>query len=115
MSFSFKIDGPNGLSYADGGQRRTLHAVRLMEVSIVSGWPAYTATSAHVRARAEAADVEPDALVEAFAALRDPEQRLTSEQRDLLVHLVNTRSDAPVVGARLAHFRETFAAKAATV
>lgn len=75
---------------------RELTEIRLFEVSPVTAWPAYPATSASVRELAEAIEAEPDALAEAFAVLREPEGRLTSEQASLLTTLINARSERPV-------------------
>ena len=103
---------------ADGyrGPVRHLQEIQLRrEVSLVT-FPGYD-TPATVRELAEAADVEPDALAAAFAVLRSTEQKLTPEQRDLLVHTLNARTDAPVVDAsaavKLAEMRERLAAIAA--
>jgi hypothetical protein len=75
---------------------RELVEVRLFEVSPVTGWPAYPATSASVRELAETIEAEPDELAEAFAVLRDQSARLTTEQASLLTKLINARSDHPV-------------------
>ncbi len=48
-SFAFTVP-PDGDRWA--GTRRELRAVSLLEVSIVSAWPAYSGTSVAVRARA---------------------------------------------------------------
>ena len=76
---------------------RRLQEIRLGgELSLVD-FPAFPATSAAIRALADELDVAPDAIESAFAVLRDPEARLTAEQKDLLVSAVNARTDMPVV------------------
>lgn len=79
------------------GPIRHLHEMRLGgELSLVD-FPAFAATSAAVRALADELDVEPDALSEAFAVLREPDAKLSGEQKELLVAAVNARTDAPVI------------------
>jgi HK97 family phage prohead protease len=102
---------------ADGydGPVRHLHEIQLRrEVSLVT-FPGYD-TPATVRELAETANVDLDALAAAFAVLRSPEEKLSTEQRDLLVHTLNARTDAPVVDAseaiKLAQMRERLAALA---
>jgi HK97 family phage prohead protease len=48
MSFGFSVP-PKGDSWSDDGSVRELKEVRLYEVSVVTGFPAYQATSASVR------------------------------------------------------------------
>ena len=57
-------------AWNDEGTRRELVEVRLHEVSIVSGFPAYTQTSASVRALANRLEANADALAAAIEALR---------------------------------------------
>lgn len=95
MSFGFQVD-QKGQKWSEDGSERTLTEVRLFEVSPVTGWPAYPATSASVRDLAEIIDAEPDDLAAAFGVLRDPEARLSRAQASLLTKLINARSDAPV-------------------
>lgn len=109
MSFSFRtiLDG-----WTEGGTRRELQELALgPEVSVVD-YPAYPDTSVYVRHLAEEAGVEPDALEEVFRILRDPDARLTAEQRDLVMAAVNVRVDEPFVGPRLVRARERLAALA---
>ena len=83
---------------ADGyrGPVRHLQEIQLRrEVSLVT-FPGYD-TPATVRELAEAASVDVDELAQAFAVLRSADQKLTPEQRDLLVTTLNARTDAPVV------------------
>lgn len=101
------------------GPVRHLHEIRMRrEVSFVTFGGYDTPTS--IRELAEAAGVDADELGAAFAILRSPDdggQRLTLEQRDLLVTTINARTDAPVVDAsaaqKLAQMRERLAALAA--
>lgn len=93
MSFGFQTVRD---AWSEDLSHRTLLEVRLFEVSPVTGWPAYTATSASVRDLAETIGAEPDDLATAFSVLRDPEARLSRAQASLLTTLINTRSDAPV-------------------
>lgn len=90
MSFGFQTVRD---SWSEDLSERELHEVRLFEVSPVTAWPAYPATSASVRDLAQAIDAEPDELAAAFAVLRDAEARLTPEQASLLTQLINARSD----------------------
>ena len=89
---------------------RTLTEVRLFEVSPVTGWPAYPATSASVRDLAEELGVEVDPLIAAFRVLTTDE-KLTPEQGDLLLAAINARTDRPVITASVAAWREKLAAK----
>lgn len=94
------------------GDTRHLHEVRLGPEVSITDYPAYPDTSVAVRHLAEAADLEPDALADAFRALRDPDARLTAEQHELLMTAINARTDTPYVGPKLAHARERLAALA---
>lgn len=94
-----------------GATTRELVEVRLFEVSPVTGWPAYAATSASVRDLAEVIDTPPDAVAEAFAALRDINASLTDEQHTLLVALINARHTSPVMSAAIAERLAKLAAR----
>lgn len=108
MSFRFDKPTDKWEQTADGWERH-LTEVRLgIEVS-VTDIPAYPDTTVAVRHLAEAADLEPDDLAEAFRVLRDPEAKLTREQRNLLMAVINARTDEPFVGERLARKREELA------
>lgn len=92
------------------GPVRHLHEIRLRrEVSLVTT-PAYPETSAVVRHLAAEADIEPDALQEAFEVLRSPDARLTVEQRDLLMRAINARVEEPYISPKLARMQERLAA-----
>lgn len=113
MSFGFQTirDAvPESTKRWDGGPERELVEVRLFEVSPVTGWPAYPATSAAVRTLAEIAGEDEKPLAEALDVLFDKDATLTDEQRDLLIRAINARfPSAPVVTASVADFRQRFA------
>lgn len=106
MSFGFQAIKDD---WTDDYSQRELIEVRLFEVSPVTGWPAYPATSASVRDLAGVIDADPDELAAAFGVLRETDGRLTPEQHRLLVSLINARTDSPVVGSALADRREAWA------
>ena len=106
MSFGFQTVKD---SWSDDGAERELIEARLFEVSDVSGWPAYPATSASVREMAEAIDTEPDDLAAAFGVLREADAKLTPAQHELLIRAINTKYDLPVVPPRLAAERARWA------
>ncbi len=71
MSFGFSVP-KGGDSWSDDGQERELREVRLHEVSIVTGFPAYEATSASVRSLdglVDATGLEAEKLNAALSAL----------------------------------------------
>ncbi len=71
MSFGFSVP-KGGDSWSDDGQQRELREVRLHEVSIVTGFPAYEATSASVRSLdglVDATGLEAEKLNAALSAL----------------------------------------------
>jgi HK97 family phage prohead protease len=73
MSFGFSVPR-NGDSWSEDGMTRELREVRLHEVSVVTGFPAYRATSATVRsldALAEATGHDVDKLAEALTVLEN--------------------------------------------
>lgn len=111
MSFSFRVPHPNAEKWGEG--TRDLLEVQLgPEVSVVD-FPAYPDTSVLVRALADGSDVPIDELAEVIGLLRDPEARLTIEQRDLLMAAISSKVDEPFVGPRLAAKREVLAARLA--
>lgn len=85
-----------------GGNLRNLLEVRLDKEVSVTEFPAFPDTIATVRALAEGADVDPEALIDAFQALK-PDARLAPEQRDALLTVINKHSDAPVMDVAAAH------------
>lgn len=93
------------------GPVRHLHEVQLRrEISLVT-FPGYD-TPASVRELAEAADLEPDKLADAFNVLRDPEAKLTDEQHHLLQTAIASKVDAPYLDPKLASMRERLLALA---
>ena len=73
MSFGFSVPR-NGDRWSEDGTVRELREVRLHEVSVVTGFPAYRATSATLRsldALAEATGHDADALAEALTMLEN--------------------------------------------
>jgi HK97 family phage prohead protease len=97
MSFGFSVP-PKGDSWSGDGATRELHQVRLHEVSIVTGFPAYEATTASVRSLdilAERTAVDVDALSDAITRLEAGET-LQAEHADLIAEVVNKiRADQP--------------------
>ena len=90
MSFGFSVPRGGDEWSQDGSQRR-LNEVRLHDVSVVSGTPAYAATSAMVRKMtglAQRTATTPDDLAVAMNALL--EGNVTAEQAELLRAVVNT-------------------------
>lgn len=88
MSFGFTVPR-GGDSWSEDGSQRTLNAVRLHEVSVVT-FPAYPATSAQVRAvdlLADKTGEDAAALNEALDALEQG-QGLTADQAGLLSAVV---------------------------
>ena len=89
MSFGFSVPS-GGDQWSNDGGRRTLNEVRLHEVSIVTGFPAYEATSATVRKVRHLATrtaTDADALADAMLALEAGE--LTDDQANLLRNVVD--------------------------
>ncbi|HEY6013426.1 MAG TPA: HK97 family phage prohead protease, partial [Candidatus Limnocylindrales bacterium] len=111
MSFGFQTVKD---SWSEDLSQRELIEARLFEVSPVTAWPAYPQTSASVRELAAEIEAEPDTLAEAFRVLREPEGRLSDEQHQLLVTLINARHASAVMPVALASWRERFAAKGLT-
>lgn len=107
MSFGFQVIKDE---WSADYNERELVEIRLFEVSPITSWPAYPATSAFVRALAELTDTEPEPLSEALELLVDPDGKLTPEQRDLLLVAINARTDEPLIAPNLARWRERAAA-----
>lgn len=101
MSFGFSVPR-GGDSWSEDGSQRRLNEVRLHEVSVVTGVPAYAATSAMVRKMQSLATrtaTTPDQLAEAMTALLDGS--ITDAQADLIRAVVgkvspDTQPDAPL-------------------
>ena len=111
MSFGFQ---PAKYMPRDDGVDGTIHTeVRLWEVSPITSWPAYDATSAFVRHLAELTETAPEPLAEALELLVDPDGKLTVEQRDLLLAAVNVRTELPLVAPGVAALLERSARRMA--
>jgi len=90
MSFGFSVPA-GGDKWSDDGMTRELRQVRLHEVSVVTGFPAYKATSASVRSLdmlAERTGVDADKLAEAITMLESG-NTLSDESADLLSNAVS--------------------------
>lgn len=97
MSFGFSVP-PRGDSWSEDGQTRELHQIRLHEVSIVTGFPAYEATTASVRSLdilATRTNVDVDALSDAILKLEAGET-LEASHADLISEVVaKLRAEEP--------------------
>jgi uncharacterized protein len=97
MSFGFSVP-PKGDAWSNDGATRELHQVRLHEVSIVTGFPAYEATTASVRSLdilAQRTAVDVDALSDAILKLEAGET-LDANHADLISEVVQKlRADKP--------------------
>lgn len=97
MSFGFSVP-PKGDKWSSDGATRELHQVRLHEVSIVTGFPAYEATTASVRSLdilAQRTAVDVDALSDAILKLEAGES-LEAEHADLISEVVSKlRAEPP--------------------
>jgi len=104
MSFGFSVP-KGGDSWSDDGQERELREVRLHEVSIVTGFPAYEATAASVRSLdglVDATGLEAEKLNEAITALEKGET-LDDELAAVLDQAVTKlRAERDDVAAKLA-------------
>ena len=90
MSFGFSVP-PKGDNWSSDGSTRELHQVRLHEVSIVTGFPAYEATTANVRSLdilAERTAVDVDSLSDAILKLEAGET-LEAQHADLISEVVS--------------------------
>ena len=90
MSFGFSVPA-GGDKWSDDGMTRELRQVRLHEVSVVTGFPAYKATSATVRSLdilAERTGVDADKLAEAITMLESG-NTLSDESAELLSSAVS--------------------------
>jgi uncharacterized protein len=97
MSFGFSVP-PKGDKWSQDGSTRELHQIRLHEVSIVTGFPAYAATTASVRSLdilATRTAVDVDALSDAITRLEAGET-LEPEHADLISEVVaKLRAEEP--------------------
>ena len=97
MSFGFSVPR-GGDKYSDDGKMRTLREIRLHEVSIVTGFPAYQATTASVRSLdilATRTKVDVDELADVMLKLEAGES-LKDKEASLINEVVNKlREDKP--------------------
>jgi hypothetical protein len=89
MSFGFSVPR-GGDEWSQDGARRYLNEIRLHEVSVVTGFPAYEATSATIRKAqilAQRTQTDADALADALTALESG-NTISDDQASLLVDVV---------------------------
>lgn len=99
MSFGFSVPR-GGDEWSEDGQTRTLREVRLHEVSVVTGFPAYEGTSAMVRKLSKLAtrtETNTEELASAINALQDGD--LTEAQAGLLRNVVDQIAPTVTVDA----------------
>ena len=110
MSFGFSVPR-NGDSWSEDGMRRELREVRLHEVSVVTGFPAYKATSASLRsidALAEVTGLDADKLAEALTILENGKS-LSVDHAAMLQETINKLRVKPdpdmvnTIGLKLKH------------
>jgi HK97 family phage prohead protease len=101
MSFGFSVP-QKGDRWSDDGRSRELLDIRLHEVSIVTGFPAYQATTASVRTLeivASRTNTDVDKLADALLKLESGEA-LNAENADLITEVVTKlRDDKPLLGS----------------
>jgi HK97 family phage prohead protease len=97
MSFGFSVPR-GGDKYSDDGKTRTLKEIRLHEVSIVTGFPAYQSTTASVRSLdilATRTQVDVDELADVMLKLESGET-LKDAEASLITEVVDKlREDKP--------------------
>lgn len=108
-TMSFGFEALRTVEPKDGAARELLN-VRLWEVSTVSGWPAYPATTATVRHLADLVDVAEDTMAAALKQLVADDGSLTDEQRDLLMRAIHARTSSRYVPAAVAERQARLAA-----
>jgi HK97 family phage prohead protease len=106
MSFGFTVP-KGGDTWSDDRTERTIHEVHLWEVSPVTGWPGYAATSASVRHLVDAIDWTDE------DSARSVLEGLTDEQRDILHRLLNRERAVPFLSPEKAELQARFAARLA--
>jgi len=90
MSFGFSVP-KDGDSWSKDGRKRELNEIRLHEVSVVTGFPAYKDTTASIRTidyLATRTNVDPDKLSDAITALENGDV-LNEDSANLIVEVVN--------------------------
>lgn len=96
MSFGFSVPA-RGDQWSEDGNVRELKEVKLYEVSVVTGFPAYAATSASVRSLdklAERTALDADKLAEAITLL-EAGSELSDDQASLLSDVVGKLRKQP--------------------
>jgi HK97 family phage prohead protease len=96
MSFGFQVDR-RGDKWNEDGTERILTSVRLFEVSVVTGFPAYEATMATVRSLeklSERTGMAVDELSEALDLLAEGAE-LPADKADLLLNAIKQSSPQP--------------------
>jgi phage head maturation protease len=97
--------GKDGDSWSKDGRKRELNEIRLHEVSVVTGFPAYKDTTATIRTidyLATRTNVDPDKLSDAIMALENGE-KLNEDSANLIVEVVNKlKEDKPTTEDLLA-------------
>jgi HK97 family phage prohead protease len=96
MSFGFSVPS-GGDVWSDDGQSRELRQIKLFEVSVVTGFPAYTATEASVRsldALSERTGIDADQLAAAITTLESG-KTLSQDHAMLLRETVAKLEPAP--------------------
>lgn len=96
MSFGFQVDR-RGDKWNEDGTERTLTSVRLFEVSVVTGFPAYEATQAAVRSLeklSERTGMAVDELSEALDLLAEGAE-LPADKADLLLAAIKQSTPEP--------------------
>jgi uncharacterized protein len=96
MSFGFQVDR-KGDKWSDDGMERVLTSVRLFEVSVVTGFPAYESTMAAVRSLeklSQRTGLAVDELSEALDLLADGGE-LPADKAALLMDAIKSASPAP--------------------
>jgi len=86
MSFGFTVPR-GGDSWSDDGSRRELREITLHEVSVVTGFPAYEATSAAVRsleAVCERTGMSVDEIADVLQRLADKPEDAKPDEPNLL-------------------------------
>jgi hypothetical protein len=98
MSFGFSVPS-GGDVWSDDGQSRELRQIKLFEVSVVTGFPAYTATEASVRsldALSERTGIDADQLAAAITTLESG-KTLSQDHAMLLRETVAKLEPAPQI------------------
>jgi uncharacterized protein len=96
MSFGFSVPS-GGDRWGSDGMTRELKQIRLHEVSVVTGFPAYSATSAALRSLdmlADATGLDANKLAEALTMLENGKP-LSTDHADLLAETVNKLRGEP--------------------